>query len=333
MKSTITGLGVSIPEKIVTNEDLTKLFTTSDEWIVQRTGIKQRHYAEEGVYNSDIAAQAALKAAESASIDIQTVDLILLATLSPDYAFPGTGVYTQHKLGLKNIPAMDIRNQCSGFLYGLKTASAFIEAGHFKRILLIGSEIHSSAMSFTDEGRDVAVLFGDAAAAVIIEPAKNEEDIIKSVHIHADGSGANYLRQRVWDISEKPYIKPEDCGTKKMFPEMNGKQVFRFAVQRLQETVKETLDFNQMTLEDINLIIFHQANLRINEYVCKGFKIPEDKVFNNIQYRGNTTAASIPLAIHDARREGRLKKGDRVLIAAFGSGFTWGSAIFTWTVD
>jgi 3-oxoacyl-[acyl-carrier-protein] synthase III len=328
MKARISGLGVSIPPKVVKNEELARMFNTSNEWIIQRTGIEQRQFAEEGVFCSDLGKEAALNAIEDAGINKEDVDLILFATLSPDYAFPGSGVYTQHKLGLQEIPAMDIRNQCSGFLYGLKTAVSFVESGHFKKILLIGAEVHSSAMNFSVQGRDVAVLFGDAAACAVIEPAIDDNSFIYSVHIHSDGKGANHLRQRVWDISEKPYMKPEDYHTSKIWPEMNGKAVFRFAVQRLQEAVKETLNYNELSLDDIHLVIFHQANLRINEFVAKGLNLPEEKVFNNIQYRGNTTAASIPLAIYDAQREGRLKKGDRVLIAGFGSGFTWGSSIF-----
>ncbi|MBU3917042.1 ketoacyl-ACP synthase III [bacterium] len=331
MKCGIKGIGVAIPEKIVTNDDLTKLMNTSDEWITTRTGIKQRHHAAQGVFCSDLGAQASVKAVESAGIKMKDIDLILFCTLSPDLAFPGTGVYTQAKLGLEDIPAMDIRNQCCGFLYGLKTGVAFVEAGHYKNILLIGAEIQSSALDFSDKGRDVAVLFGDAGAAVVLSACKEDEGI-DSVHIHADGKGANYLRARVWDISQKPFINLDKVDDKQLWPEMDGKQVFFHAISRLPEAVNEALEFNGLTVKDIDLYIFHQANLRINEYVRDFMDIPHEKVFNNIQYRGNTSAASIPLCLYDAQQQGILKKGHRVMLAGFGSGFTWGSSVLQWDI-
>ena len=331
MKCGIKGIGVAIPEQIVTNEELSQRMDTSDDWIAARTGIKQRHYAAEGVYCSDLGAQASIKAVAKAGIEMSDIDLILFCTLSPDYAFPGTGVYTQTKLGLEGIPAMDIRNQCSGFLYGLKTGVAFVESGHYKNVLLIGAEVHSSGLDFSDKGREVAVLFGDAGAAVVLGVCEEDEGI-DSVHIHADGKGADYLRTRVWDVSQKPYISLDKVDDKQLWTEMDGKQVFLNAIIRLPEVVNEVLEFNELGTKDIDLFIFHQANLRINDYVRDFLEIPHEKVFNNIQYRGNTSAASIPLCLYDAQQQGKLRKGHRVLLAGFGSGFTWGSAILQWDI-
>ncbi len=324
------GLGVSIPEQVVTNDDLAKRFTTSDEWIRQRTGIEERHYAAEGVSTSDLGAEAARAAARDAGCALSEIDCILFATLSPDHHFPGAGCYMQHKLGLGGVPVMDIRNQCTGFLFALATADAFVRAGSFKKILVVGAEVHSSALNFSDAGRDVAVLFGDGAGAAIVSESPSPDRGFLSFDLHADGSHARALHLDVWDISKKPYIPDGPIDDRHRYPRMDGRAVFKHAVTRLAETITRTLTSNGLGVEDIGQLIPHQANLRINEHVAKALGFKPEQVHNNIQRYGNTTAASIPICLREARDMQRFHAGDAVIIAAFGSGFTWGSCLLRW---
>jgi len=330
-RTKITGTGRFIPPKIVTNFDLEKKMNTSDEWIQQRSGIKERHYAEAGIGSSDLAYEAALKAIDDAQIDKSEIDFIIAATLSPDHYFPGIGVLVQAKLGLENIGALDIRNQCSGFIYALSVADQYIRTGTYKKILLVAAEKQSANLDYSDDGRDLAVLFGDGGAAVIIEPGNSDEERgILSTHLFSDG---NYVED-LW--MEKPSCRDHPCFSvdmvtnKKIFPEMNGRNVFKTAVVKMPEAVRAALTHNNLTIDDIDHLIPHQANERISQMVARNLKIPVEKVIRNIERYGNTTAASIPIALDEALEEGRIKKGDLVMLTAFGSGYTWASAAIRW---
>lgn len=331
MRAYIKGLGTYVPERVVTNDDLAQLMDTSDAWIRQRTGIVERRYVEEGTYCSDLAREATLKAIEDAGITLSDVDFIVLATLSPDHHFPGTACYLQAKLGLPGVPCLDIRNQCTGFIYGLAVADAFVRMGAYRNILLVGSEVHSHSLNFTTPGRDVAVIFGDGAGAAIVSPAPADSDQgVIATALHADGRYADALRLRIWDISKAPYITPEYVAAGEAWPYMEGRQVFKEAVVRLPEVIRETLELAGLTVDDIDLLVPHQANLRINEFAAASLGIAPSKVINNIDRYGNTTAASIPLALDEARAKGMVSRGDLVCLAAFGSGFTWGSILLRW---
>lgn len=329
IRSYVKGLGVYIPPKVVKNQDLETLMTTSDEWIRQRTGIEERHYAEEGVWTSDLALEATKAAVADAGITVQDIDFILLATLSPDRHFPGTSCYLQQKLGIPGVAAMDIRNQCTGFLYGLATADAFVRTGSYENVLVVGAEVHSSALDFSTKGRQVSVLFGDGAGAAIISPTNEDRGLINS-NLHADGRGAEELCLHVWNISKKPYITAADLDGGEQWPRMNGRAVFKEATTSMKQAILDALAAAGKTVGDIDLLVPHQANLRINQWVASELGLPDEKVVNNIQRYGNTTAGSIPIALHEAREQGRLKRGDLVCIAAFGAGFTWGAALMRW---
>ena len=329
-RSRILGLGVYLPPRRVTNDDLAKMFDTSDEWINQRTGIRERRYAEEGVFCSDLAVEATKDALKDANVRLDEIDFIILATLSPDVHFPGTACYLQKKLGIPGIPCLDIRQQCTGFLYGLQIADALIKAGMYKRILLVGAEVHSSALNFTNEGRDVAVLFGDGAGAAIIGASDDQNRGLLTMHLHADGNFADILMLEVFNISKKPYITHKSLDEGRQFPKMIGREVFRVAVTRMPEVIQEALQSAGVDLNDIKLFIPHQANLRINQFVAASLNLPEEKFFHNIQRYGNTTAASIPIALKEARNEGLFAEGDLVVLVAFGAGFTWGAGILRW---
>lgn len=329
-RSYIKGLGMYVPEGVVTNDDLAKRFETSDEWIQQRTGIKERRYAEEGVAASDLGAKAAIMAMENAGVKPEDIDCILFASLSPDHHFPGSGCYIQEKIGCRGAAAMDIRNQCTGFLYALATADGFIKAGHFKNVLVIGSEVHSSALHYDTAGRDVTVLFGDGAGAAVISGTDNEDQGFVSFDLHADGKYARALRLDIWDISKKPYIADGTMPPDTRYPQMDGRTVFKHAVVSLIKTIKKTLAVNGKTLDDLKLLVPHQANLRINEAVANKLGLREDQVHNNIQVYGNTTAATLPICFFEAIQEGKVKRGDLVMFAAFGSGFTWGSGLMVY---
>jgi 3-oxoacyl-[acyl-carrier-protein] synthase-3 len=321
-------MGHYVPPKVVTNDDLAKMFDTSDEWIQQRTGIKQRHYIDkDGTGPSDLAVPAVQMACKNAGIDVAEIDAIIFATLSPDYTFPGSGVLLGDKLGLPGVPALDVRNQCSGFLYGLQVADAWVRCGMYKRVCLVGGEVHSTGIDFSDEGRDVTVLFGDGAACALLAPTEDDNAGVLDVEIHADGSGAKELWIEAPASAYMPRITHEMIDDRRVWPSMNGRQVFRWATSKMPEVSHSVLQRNGVTPSDLDLVVPHQANKRINELVGQKLEIPPEKVVHNIQKYGNTTAASIPLALSEAIEERRAKKGDLILMPAFGSGFTWGAAL------
>jgi 3-oxoacyl-[acyl-carrier-protein] synthase-3 len=327
-------VGSYVPGNVWTNNDLSKLMDTSDEWIRQRTGIEQRYWVDQNsdTGTSDLALEASLKALEAAKVKKEEIDLIIFATLSPDHDFPGSACFLQAKLGLSGIAALDIRQQCSGFIYGMSIADAFIKSGMYKKILLVGAEVHSKALDKTTRGREVSVLFGDGAGAAVIGAAEEGSNSrILSTHLYADGKYA----QELW-IKAPGTAYSGDRTTHEIvdhgdhFPKMNGKTVFIHASKRMPEAVMTALNANGYKPEDVDLFIFHQANLRINEMVAKQLGVSHDKVFNTIQKFGNTTAATIPIGLDEAVKAGRLKPGMLVASAAFGAGFTWASALYRW---
>lgn len=325
-RSRILGLGMSVPKKVVTNNDLAKLMETSHEWIVERTGIEQRHWVEPGETGATLGAAASRQALERAGVDAKDIDLIILATLSPDFNFPGTGVFVQRELGLKEIPCLDIRQQCTGFIYGLSIADAYIRTGAFKNILLIGAEVHSTGLDVSTAGRDVTVLFGDGAGAAVIGRATDDKHVILSTHIHADGSEAEILWTEYPASARHPRVSVEAMAERRHYPTMNGKKVFKHAVTRMPAAIMEGMVTNNLKLDDIDMLIPHQANLRINQMVANMIGMPEAKTHNTIMKWGNTTAASIPMCMFDAIEHGKIKSGDLVCLVAFGAGLTWGSA-------
>jgi 3-oxoacyl-[acyl-carrier-protein] synthase-3 len=330
VRARILGVGRYLPEKRVTNFDLAKMFDTSDEWIQQRSGIVERRFAEEGVYCSDLALEAARDALKNAGMKAEDLDFIIFATLTPDHFFPGNGCYLQAKMGLSEIGCMDIRNQCSGFIYSLSVADAFVSKGMYKRILVVGAEVHSSGLNMTNEGRDIAVLFGDGAGAVIVGPSEDPSRGILSTHLHADGRYADILRAEVFDISEKPYLTQKFLDEGRIWPKMQGREVFKMAVTKIPEVIEEALQANNLRVEDIDLFLPHQANLRINQFAAARLGVPEEKFYSNIQRYGNTTAASIPIALSEIAEQGILREGDLMMMVSFGSGFTWGASVIRW---
>jgi 3-oxoacyl-[acyl-carrier-protein] synthase-3 len=342
LRTRFLGTGHYVPEHVVTNAMLSERMDTSDTWIQQRTGIVERRHVDfsQGPMGaSDLACRASQRALQAAGVAPEDIDLIVYATLSPDRQFPGDGVVLQAKLGVRpGVPALDIRNQCSGFLYGLATADAFVRLGQYRRVLLVGSELHSSGLDYSDRGRDVAVLFGDGAGAVVLGPAAAPDAAAKgqsvggilAVHLHADGHHAEDLRLDFPSSAQSPRVDLETLRDGDQFPKMNGKNVFKHAVTRMPEVVETTLAAQGLTVADVDLFICHQANLRISEMVQKRLGLKDSQVFNNIMHYGNTTAASIPLAIDEAVSHGRLKRGDLLCCAAFGAGFTWGAALVRW---
>ncbi|GAB4336941.1 MAG: ketoacyl-ACP synthase III [Candidatus Abyssubacteria bacterium] len=325
-RTAILGLGQYLPERVVTNDDLAKMFDTSDEWIRQRTGIVERRYVENGVGPADLAVPAAKQAAEAAGIDLKEIDFIIFATLNPDYFFPGSACILQDKLGIDGIGALDVRNQCSGFIYGLAIADAFIRIGMYKKVLMVGSEVHSTGIEFADRGRDVTVLFGDGAGAVILGPTEEDRGIL-STHLHADGRFSKDLWLEIPSALYMGRVTNDFIQEGRHFPKMNGKRIFKFAVEKLPEVIHEALNANGYSIDDIDLLVPHQANMRINEFVGKRLNLPPEKVYHNIQRYGNTTAASIPIALNEAIREGRAKRGDLIMLASLGSGLTWASCL------
>ncbi|MCC5916759.1 MAG: ketoacyl-ACP synthase III [Cryomorphaceae bacterium] len=332
--SKISGVGHYVPERVVTNDDLSKIIDTNDAWITERTGIKERRFAdlEAGETPSVMGTKAAELALKRANISKHDIDFIIFATLSPDYYFPGPGVMVQDQLGIGEIGALDVRNQCSGFVYGLSVADQFIKTGMYKNILLIGAELHSGGLDMTSRGRGVSVIFGDGAGAVVISRAENGEEGILSTHMHSEGKYAKELAllspntsHWVPEIMQKN--DPEDLS---YYPYMNGNFVFKHAVVRFSEVIEEALQTNNCSVSDIDLLIPHQANLRISQFIQKKMGMRDDQVFNNIMKYGNTTAASIPIAMSEAWEEGRLQPGKLICLAAFGSGFTWASALLRW---
>jgi len=332
--SKITGLGHYVPENVVTNDDLSKLMDTNDAWIQERTGIKERRHIKKGDGNSTsvMGVKAATIALEEANLKPDDVDMIVFATLSPDMYFPGGGVEIQEMMNMRTIPALDVRNQCSGFVYAMSVADQFVKTGMYKNILVIGSENHSGGLDFTTRGRSVSVIFGDGAGAAVVSRSEENEGGILSTHLHSEGKHKDELALQgpsteywVPEIIEKN--PQEDIP---YYPYMNGQFVFKHAIVRFAEVIHEGLEANGLSVSDIDMLIPHQANLRISQFIQQKLKLSDDQVFNNIQKYGNTTAASIPIALSEAHKAGKIKKGDLVVLAAFGSGFTWGSVIIRW---
>jgi 3-oxoacyl-[acyl-carrier-protein] synthase-3 len=330
-RSVIRGTGHYVPPRVVTNHDLEKLMDTSDEWIRQRSGIVTRRYAEAGVGTSDLAVEAARRAIESAAIDPSEIEFIIAATLSPDHYFPGIGVMVQDKLGLGNIGALDVRNQCSGFIYGLAVADQFIKAGTYKRILLVAAELQSSNLDFSDRGRDMAVLFGDGAGAVVLEAdGSGDGRGVLSSHLYSDGRFYANLWMQKPSSKDRPVIQQRFVDEGLFFPRMEGRHVFINACERMPEAVRTALAHNGLTVDDIDVLIPHQANDRISLMVAKNLGIPVEKVVRNIDRYGNTTAASIAIALDESVKEGRIKPGSLVALTSFGSGYTWAAALIRW---
>jgi len=332
--SKIAGLGYFVPENIVTNDDLSKCIDTNDAWIQERTGILERRHVIRGEdTTTSMGVKAAKIAIERSGVAKEKIDFIIFATLSPDYYFPGPGVLVQRDLGLRTVGALDVRNQCSGFVYALSIADQYIKTGMYQHVLVIGSELHSTGLDMTTRGRGVSVIFGDGAGAAVLS---REEDVTKgilSTHLHSEGQHAEELaliapgmgKRWVTDI-----LEDNDPNDESYFPYMNGQFVFKNAVVRFSEVINEGLQANNLEVSDINLLVPHQANLRISQFIQQKFRLTDDQVFNNIQKYGNTTAASIPIALTEAWEQGKIKSGDLVVLAAFGSGFTWGSVIIRW---
>lgn len=329
--SKITGLGFYVPEQVVTNADLSKLMDTTDEWIIERTGIKERRFFKEGDDTvSEMGKRAAEIAMERAGKKATDIDMIVFATLSPDYNFPGCGVLVQAKLGLAGIPCIDVRQQCAGFIYALSVADQFIKTGFCRTILVIGSEVQSNVMETSDRGRNMAVIFGDGAGACVVEANNEAGKGILSTHIHSDGNYARELMLEHPGSVRKDRVTHEMIDNGDLLPHMNGKMVFAHAVKYFPEVIREALAANNYTDKDLDLLIPHQANARITAAVQKEFNLPDEKVVSNIHKYGNTTAASIPIAFTEAWQEGRVKDGDLICMAAFGSGFVWASALIRW---
>ncbi len=346
-QSKIAGIGYYVPKNVYSNNDLTRFMETSDEWIQERTGIKERRYADRlEETTTTMGVEAAKVAIERAGTRAEDIDFIIFATLSPDYYFPGCGVLLQREMGMKEIGALDIRNQCSGFVYALSIADQFIKTGMYKNILVVGSEKHSFALDYSTRGRAVSVIFGDGAGAVVLQPTTEQGKGILSTHLHSDGEEAEKLAMYFpgasggkW-LENKPTWPDQELGGMLMtsdmladgtaFPYMDGQAVFKKAVVKFPEVIHEALAKNNLQAGDIDMLVPHQANLRISQYVQKTLGLKDEQVFNNIQKYGNTTAASVPIALCEAWEQGKIKDGDLVCLAAFGAGFTWGSALIRW---
>ena len=349
MRSRFRGSGFATGENCVTNADLTRVLDTDDGWIKERTGIEQRYYVKEGTATSDLAVLAAKKAMAAAQVTPDEIDYIVFATMTPDYYFPGCGSILQAKLGMKNIPALDIRQQCTGFIYGLQVSDALIRAGAATRLLLVGAEVHTGFMPMDEVGwaniegrskelpsaearalntrfRDRFVIFGDAAGAVVLQAGDGDSGLL-GFKLHADGSMVKSLYVPSGGMASRPYFSPQAFAEGKHVPHMEGRDVFKMAVVKMPEVLMELLEDQGLTLDDLSLLIPHQANLRISEAVQKKLGLPDSKVFNNIQKYGNTTAATIPIAYHEAKEQGRIKKGDLVAFVGLGAGFHWGAAL------
>jgi len=331
--SKISGLGHYVPENVVTNDDLSKVMDTNDAWIQERTGIKERRHIKKGDGNSTsvMAVKASTIALERANLSPNDIDMIVFATLSPDMYFPGGGVQVQELMGMRTVPALDVRNQCSGFVYAISVADQFVKTGMYKNVLVIGAENHSGGLDFTTRGRGVSVIFGDGAGAAVVSRNEGEGGIL-STHLHSEGKHKDELALQG---PSTEYWVPEIIAKNPQenipyYPYMNGTFVFKHAVVRFAEVINEGLKANGLVASEIDMLIPHQANLRISQFIQKKMRLRDDQVFNNIQKYGNTTAASIPIALSEAWEEGKIKKGDLVVLAAFGSGFTWGSVIIKW---
>jgi 3-oxoacyl-[acyl-carrier-protein] synthase-3 len=347
-QSKIAGIGMYVPDNVVTNNDLLKYMDTSDEWIQERTGIKERRYADRiGETTTTMGVEAAKIAIERAGITPQDIDFIIFATICPDYYFPGCGVLLQRAMKMKEIGALDVRNQCSGFIYALSVGDQFIKSGMYKNILVVGAEKHSFGLDFSTRGRNISVIFGDGAGAVVLQPTTEDNRGILSTHLHSDGEAAEILamynpgthanhwtENKLADFNDSEiadmFMSHEMIDKAQNFPFMDGQAVFKKAVVKFPEVIMEALNANSLQTSDIALLVPHQANLRISQFVQHKLKLRDDQVYNNIQKFGNTTAASIPIALCEAWELGKVKEGDLICLASFGSGFTWGSALLKW---
>ena len=329
-RSRITGVGMHVPERVVTNADLEKLMDTSDAWIVERTGIHERHWVAPGTGVTDLSLEAARRALDDAGRTPGDLDLIVIASISRDFYFPGCGPLLQQRLGVGPIAAMDVHNACSGFLYALASADAFVSAGHYRCVLVVGAEVQSTGLNLSTAGRDLAVLFGDGAGAVILEQAPDDEHGVLAVALHAEGAHAKELWAEAPTSLVMGRLTPEMLAAGRAYPQMNGRQVFKHATTRFPEVIHEALARAGHTLDEVALIIPHQANRRISDAVAERLGVPPARVFQNIARYGNTTAASIPIALAEAHSQGLVKPGDLIVLAAFGSGFAWGAVVMRW---
>ena len=325
----ILGTGRALPPRVVTNAELTTWMDTTEEWIVQRTGIRERRFVDPGTGASDLGVQASRVAIERAGLTPKDIQFLVFATLSPDMFFPGCGVLVQEKMGMDTIGALDVRTQCTGFLYGLSVAEAYVKAGFYDYVLVVGAEVQSTGLDLSTAGRDVSVIFGDGGGAVVVGPSEPGKGILSS-HLHSEGKYARELMVEAPASIEHPRISKEMIDAGKHHGTMNGRYVFTHAVRRFPEVIREALDANGVALLDVSIVIPHQANLRITQAVAKALELSPEKVFSNIEKYGNTTAASVPIAIDECVEEGRIRDGDIVCLAAFGSGFTWASTLIRW---
>jgi 3-oxoacyl-[acyl-carrier-protein] synthase-3 len=329
-RTAIAALGTCVPDRVVTNEELTRVMDTTDAWIRERTGIEERRWVGEETGNSDLALAATRQALDRAGWKATDIQAIIYASLSPDHMFPGDGCFLNGKLGLPGVPALDIRNQCSGFIYGLSVADAWIRAGVYQRILLVGSEVHSTGLDVTTRGRDVSVIFGDGAGAALLEATDDPGRGVLSCHLHADGRYTKELWTDAPGSRYHPRLQPRMLEDESIFPHMEGQKVFKHAISKMPEVVREALAKNGLQTTDLKLLVPHQANLRISQMVQRSLELRDDQVFNNIMKYGNTTAASIPLCLDEAVTARGVKRGDLIGLAAFGAGFTWGAALLRW---
>jgi 3-oxoacyl-[acyl-carrier-protein] synthase-3 len=333
LRAKLTGTGMCVPDRIVTNDDLAKRMNTSDEWIRQRSGIAERRHVVPPQKPSELAHEATTRALEAAGLEAGEIDLIVLATLSSEADFPGTSFFLQDRLGLTETPCFDLRAQCSGFVYSLSVANAFVRSGQYRRVLVLGCEVHSTGLDFSDDGRDVSVLFGDGAGAVVVEANEDPDDVgeILEVRLHAEGSLAEKLWVEAPGTALHPRLSQEIVDQKRHFPKMQGRFVFKHATRRMPEVLLQTLSAASLKLEDVDHFLFHQANLRINEYVAQQLEIPPEKCPSNIERYGNCSAASIPMLLDEGVREGRIRPGDLIAMASFGAGFSWTGAVLRWS--
>jgi len=326
----VTGVGMYVPDRVVTNHDLSKLMDTSDEWIVPRTGVKERRYVPEGMSGAEMATKATELALQEAQIEKTRIEAIISATLAPDHTFPGMAPFIQDKLGLNGCPVMDIRNQCTGFLYSMAVADAWIKTGLYQTILITGSEIHSTALEFETRGRDVTVIFGDGAGAFICQATDEDNAGVLATDLHGDGKYAKALWVEAEGQVFHPRLTHKMLDEARAYPQMKGQLVFAHAIRRLPETIQACCAKAGVKVEDVDFWVFHQANLRINEFACQALQIPPEKTYNNIDKYGNTTAATLPLVVYEAQKKKLLKRGMLVGFAAFGAGFTWGTLLMRW---
>jgi 3-oxoacyl-[acyl-carrier-protein] synthase III len=326
----IIGSGMYVPDRVITNDDLAILMDTNDEWVVQRTGIKERRYVPEGMTGTDMVEKAAEAAIAEAGVEKSEIEAVIAATLSPDHTFPGMAPFIQNRLGLNGCAIIDIRNQCTGFMYAMAVADAWIKTGLFKTILISGSEIHSTALDFSTQGRDVTVIFGDGAGVMVVQATEEEDKGIIAMDLHGDGKYAKALWVEAEGAVFHPRLTHKMLDERRMFPAMKGQTVFAHAIRKLPASMQKVCADAGIGIQDVDFWVFHQANLRINEFVCAGLEIPLEKTLNNIDVYGNTTAATLPIVVHEAKAKGLIKEGMTVGFAAFGAGFTWGSILMKW---